>query len=612
MDNGRDKFALSNIGLNMTGHDTHLNLSLLPTGELLYFVAAVAVLYDRSKHRQRHYTGHTEDIHCLTVHPTRELVATGQKEGKGRHSRAQVHIWDIDTLGTQMIIGLNDVDNGIVALSFSYKNLGQHLLIVDDSPDHMITVWNWKSKRLLSKSSIQRQKIAGGQFIPKDDALVVTYGESHLTVWRRLKDGGFDREDLLDDDTKHITCVEFDEEEEQYLITGDTDGNITLWSDSRTGIYQTLRIIQAHMRAVSALLMLPDGTLLSSGGHEKDRYIKAWDSNHSFRAITFARLPESAGGVQSFCPSKLDSADLGIFAGTAKNMILEGSIHRRFKIVVQGHSRQLSAIAVDPDEPAFVTAGFDKAISRWTMHKLAWKVQVQSECTCLSIHPLGEVVCVGTVDGHIIVLTLHRGMHVATLPATKQVITYVAYSPDGSNLAVALEEGGIILYGVSGRGYSYRRIKIMRGVDQLVHMDWAVDGKAIQSVTSDYNLVFWDIVAMEQEKIPSTLRDVRWHTMTCSLNYTVSGIWNNVNQLSDSVNTTCCVSTSEKLLAVGDDEGYIRLFRYPCVTPRADFHEIKAQSSKVNCVRFLYDDSFLISIGGDDAVLMQWIVTQFK
>ncbi|GAB6029718.1 hypothetical protein CHUAL_005439 [Chamberlinius hualienensis] len=71
------------------GHDTHLNLSLLPTGELLYFVAAVAVLYDRSKHRQRHYTGHTEDIHCLTVHPTRELVATGQKEGKGRHSRVK-------------------------------------------------------------------------------------------------------------------------------------------------------------------------------------------------------------------------------------------------------------------------------------------------------------------------------------------------------------------------------------------------------------------------------------------------------------------------------------------------------------------------------------------
>jgi len=35
---------------------------VLPTGELLYFVAAVAVLYDRDEDSQRHYIGHTEDI----------------------------------------------------------------------------------------------------------------------------------------------------------------------------------------------------------------------------------------------------------------------------------------------------------------------------------------------------------------------------------------------------------------------------------------------------------------------------------------------------------------------------------------------------------------------
>lgn len=33
-----------------------------------------------------------------------------------------------------------------------------------------------------------------------------------------------------------------------------------------------------------------------------------------------------------------------------------------------------------------------------------------------------------------------------------------------------------------------------------------------------------DIISMEQEKIPSTLRDVRWHTVTCTLSYTVNGV----------------------------------------------------------------------------------------
>ena len=34
----------------------------MPSGELLYYVGAVAVLYDKDADRQRHYTGHNEDI----------------------------------------------------------------------------------------------------------------------------------------------------------------------------------------------------------------------------------------------------------------------------------------------------------------------------------------------------------------------------------------------------------------------------------------------------------------------------------------------------------------------------------------------------------------------
>lgn len=44
------------------GFDSRRNLWVLPTGELLYYVAAVAVMYDRDEESQRHYTGHTEDI----------------------------------------------------------------------------------------------------------------------------------------------------------------------------------------------------------------------------------------------------------------------------------------------------------------------------------------------------------------------------------------------------------------------------------------------------------------------------------------------------------------------------------------------------------------------
>lgn len=45
-----------------SGRVTHKNLWVLPSGEMLYYVAAVAIIYDRDEGTQRHYTGHTEDI----------------------------------------------------------------------------------------------------------------------------------------------------------------------------------------------------------------------------------------------------------------------------------------------------------------------------------------------------------------------------------------------------------------------------------------------------------------------------------------------------------------------------------------------------------------------
>lgn len=49
------------------GTDTRRNLWVLPSGELLYYVAAVAILFDREENTQRHYIGHTEDITCMEV-----------------------------------------------------------------------------------------------------------------------------------------------------------------------------------------------------------------------------------------------------------------------------------------------------------------------------------------------------------------------------------------------------------------------------------------------------------------------------------------------------------------------------------------------------------------
>lgn len=67
------------------GKDCRSNLYQLPTGEIVYFVAAVVVLHNADEQSQRHYIGHTNDVKSLTVHPNKLLVATGQCAGHDRN-----------------------------------------------------------------------------------------------------------------------------------------------------------------------------------------------------------------------------------------------------------------------------------------------------------------------------------------------------------------------------------------------------------------------------------------------------------------------------------------------------------------------------------------------
>lgn len=44
------------------GRDCRNNLFFLPTGEIVYNIAAVIVILNRSTGEQKHYLGHTDDV----------------------------------------------------------------------------------------------------------------------------------------------------------------------------------------------------------------------------------------------------------------------------------------------------------------------------------------------------------------------------------------------------------------------------------------------------------------------------------------------------------------------------------------------------------------------
>lgn len=55
----------------------------------------------------------------MDVHPSRELVVSGQRAGTDRKSQAHVRIWSTESLQTLYVFGMGELNNGVNAVAFS-------------------------------------------------------------------------------------------------------------------------------------------------------------------------------------------------------------------------------------------------------------------------------------------------------------------------------------------------------------------------------------------------------------------------------------------------------------------------------------------------------------
>lgn len=399
-----------------------------------------------------------------------------------------------------------------------------------------------------------------------------------------------------------MTSIQFEQDGD--VVTADSDGFITVYSVDADGAYFVRMEFEAHNKGISSLVMLSEGTLLSGG--EKDRKIAAWDSLQNYKRITDTKLPESVGGVRSIYPQRPGRNDGNIYVGTTRNNILEGSLQRRFNQVVFGHGRQLWGLAVHPDDEVFATAGHDKNIALWRRHKLLWTTQVGFECICIAFHPFGVALAAGSSEGHLLVLAADTGAAVATLRVCGSPLSCIGYNPTGEIVAMGSQNGSVYLFRVSRDGFSYKKSNKIRGTQPLMQLDWSSDSRFLQTVTQDYDLLFWDVKVLSSEKSPLVMKDVKWYTHNCTVGYMTSGQWNNRYYPLTTVVTTSSRSAAHDMLVSGDAEGYLRLFRYPCTSAKAEYVEEKVYSSLVACARFLYNDQNVVTVGGTDAALMLW------
>ncbi|XP_039641859.1 echinoderm microtubule-associated protein-like 1 isoform X2 [Perca fluviatilis] len=580
------------------GRDCRSNLYLLPTGETVYFIASVVVLFNVDEQLQRHYTGHTDDIKCLAVHPDKITIATGQVAGTSSDGKLAPHVrvWDSVSLNTLHVLGTGFFDRALVCLAFSKSNGGNTLCVVDDSNDHVLSVWDWQREDRLAEVKCSNESVFAADFHPTDSNIVVTCGKSHLYFWNLEKGVLVKKQGLFEkqEKPKFVLCVTFAENGD--AITGDSSGNILVWGK---GTNRISHVIQgAHEGSIFALCMLRNGTLVSGG---KDRRLVSWDS--SYQQIQTVEVPELFGPIRTIAEGRGET----VLIGTTKHFVLQGSLDGEFMPITQGHTDELWGLAVHPWKPQFLTCGYDRQVCLWdsSSHQLIWTKSMEDAAQSAGFHPSGAVVAIGTQTGRWLVLDTDSKDLVTMHTDGNEQLSVMCYGPDGNFLAIGSHDNYIYIYAVAENGRKYSRVGKCSGHSSFItHLDWSVDSQYLVSNSGDYEILYWIPSVCKQVVSVETTRDIEWATYTCTLGFQVFGLWPDGSDGTD-INAVCR-SSDKSLLVTGDDFGKVHLFSYPCSQFRAPSHVYGGHSSHVTNVTFLYDDGYLVSTGGKDMSVMQW------
>uniref|UniRef100_H3AR31 EMAP like 6 n=1 Tax=Latimeria chalumnae TaxID=7897 RepID=H3AR31_LATCH len=580
------------------GYDCRNNLFYTQTGEVVYHIAAVAVVYNLQQHLQRFYLGHDDDILSLAIHPMKDYVATGQV---GRDPA--IHIWDTQTLKCLSLLK-GQHQRGVCALDFSADGKGLVSIGLDDN--HTIVVWDWKKGEKLATTRGHKDKIFVVKCNPHHVDKLVTVGMKHIKFWQQAGGGLTSKRGTFGNIGKLETmmCVSYGRIED-LIFSGAATGDVYIWKDTLL-----LKTAKAHDGPVFAMYSLDKGFV--TGG--KDGVVELWDEMFErclkTYAIKRAALSSGSKGLLLEDNPSIRAITLGhghILVGTKNGEILEIDKSGPMTLLVQGHMEgEVWGLAAHPLLPICATVSDDKTLRIWELssnHRMLAVRKLKKGGRCCAFSPDGKALAVGLNDGSFLVVNADTLEDMVSFHHRKENIADIRFSSDaGKYLAVASHDNFVDIYNV----LTSKRVGICKGASSYItHIDWDSRGKLLQVNSGAKEQLFFEAPRGKRQTIRfSEIEKLEWATWTCVLGPTCEGIWPTHSDITD-INAAS-LTKDRKLLATGDDFGFVKLFTYPVKAQYAKFKKYVGHSAHVTNVRWSQDDSMLLTVGGADTALMIW------
>ena len=640
--------------------DCRNNLRYNGAGNIVYHAAAVGVVLSKSTGKQGFLQGaHSDDILGLTAHPAGQLFASSEA-GK----TSAIIVWDAEHLHIHArLSGVHR--HGVSLLAFNSK--GNYLASVGLDRENTLVVYEWKKKNMILSTPTDKRRILCLCFVTliennDDDKassgpnyMVVTGGVKHVRFWwargQNVKSqrGLWGREKVQDvmcvtalspgkcllgtvkgdlfiwNDFKlwekaersqnphfvaksPIQCMwtyhdDIDDLYSYTCITGDKMGNISVW-----------KVIETDLKD------RPSGVILQCVHNFSTKSLLPPPIDPSVRSVC-EREGVMLIGTQG---SEIYEVPFNIFfrKGEFKTKVLcDGS-----KQHMAGHFKgELWGLCCHPSRPVFYTSGDDGSVRSFSLSSNEMesiRIIDAAKARSLAVSPKAVHLAVGLNTGNIKILNIDGAGKIegeaCTLTDPKRLIQTLRYSENGSWLAVGSHDTNIYLYQISD-GLSYDSCKVLSGhLKNITHLDFGYlpskhDDNAtapelfLQSNCDGGELRFWNVVTASSVESASMVRDVEWHTFSCTLGWPVQGI--RPSEFDGSLINAVARSRNWRTVPVAasvDSFGRVKLFNYPSLTPGAPDKCYRGHSGNVTNVEFSEEDAYCVTIGGDDKCVFVW------
>ena len=368
--------------------NTAPNLFYTKRGHVVYYTAAVGIVYDKDLNQQKFFLRHDDDVQCLTMHPDRDTVATGQVGAE-----PVVWIWSAEgvtdrdkdpgpeTREEPIEIKLPYGQRAVQCMGFSQTGEGNLLATVSTDNEHTINIWNWRDCRADGVDVPLATGIGKQGTPPQVFCLVwnpykgdegahfsdfITAGVNHITFWTHdgadvIEPQGGAFGSTTQQDVLHVSYVKGTAN----VVAGGPNGNITIYED-KLAVYE---IPDAHASKCKAFCMAHDGvSLLSAGGDGK---VIVWDIDKEADPILkqAANQPpqckEADGDSPAFLAVDVNPNDpKKMIGGSDANDIWE--IDEDSEVLVEGQSALVFGVAPNPADPKVYASGCaDGAVYVW-------------------------------------------------------------------------------------------------------------------------------------------------------------------------------------------------------------------------------------------------------